>query len=151
MPLPLKPEENIYIDHKILDGTYSMPTMQAASDHYTIGYMVSGDRRWISTKAIRTSHAGDAGISKPHVYHRNCSMSDTPYDRYVIKVKTQIFQPIIDIIGEEELDFICSNYLHFTKDSQKIIHSMYEEMLQEYNKNTSYSQLILQGMVYKSP
>lgn len=149
MPLPLKPEENIYIDHKILDGTYSMPTMQAASDHYTIGYMVSGDRRWISTKAIRTSHAGDAGISKPHVYHRNCSMSDTPYDRYVIKVKTQIFQPIIDIIGEEELDFICSNYLHFTKDSQKIIHSMYEEMLQEYNKNTSYSQLILQGMVYK--
>lgn len=120
MPLPLKPEENIYIDHKILDGTYSMPTMQAASDHYTIGYMVSGDRRWISTKAIRTSHAGDAGISKPHVYHRNCSMSDTPYDRYVIKVKTQIFQPIIDIIGEEELDFICSNYLHFTKDSQKI-------------------------------
>ena len=29
MPLPLKPEENIYIDHKILDGTYSMPTKQA--------------------------------------------------------------------------------------------------------------------------
>lgn len=149
MPTPLKPDENVYIDHKIKDSVYSMPTMQAAPDHYTLGYMVSGDRRWISTKVIRTSHAGDCGISKPHVYHRNCSMSDTPYDRYVLKVRTEAFQPIIDVIGEKELDIICSDYMHFTKSSQKIIQAMYEEMLQEYTKNTKYSQIILTGMVYK--
>ena len=44
MPLPLKPGENIYIDHKIKEASYAMPAMQAAHDHYTIGYMVSGDR-----------------------------------------------------------------------------------------------------------
>ncbi len=149
MPTPLKPGENVYIDHQIKDGAYSMPTMQAAPDHYTLGYIVSGDRRWISTEAIRTTHAGDCGISKPHVYHRNCSMSDVPYDRYVLKVRIETFQPIIDKIGEDELNVICSNYLHFTKESQKIIQSMYDEMLAEYTKNSPYSQLILQGMVYK--
>ena len=126
-----------------------MPTMQAAPEHYTIGYIVSGDRRWISNEAIRTTHAGDAGISMPHVYHLNCSMSDVPYDRYVLKVRIEVFHPIIDIIGEEELNVICSNYLHFSKESQEIIHSMFEEMLQEYEKNSPYSQLLLQGMVYR--
>lgn len=53
MPLPLKPGENIYIDHKIKEASYAMPAMQAAHDHYTIGYMVSGDRRWIATDNIR--------------------------------------------------------------------------------------------------
>ncbi len=149
MPTPLKPGENVYIDHQIKEGSYSMPTMQAAPDHYTLGYIVSGDRRWISTEAIRTTHAGDCGISKPHVYHRNCSMSDVPYDRYVLKVRIETFQPIIDKIGEDELNVICSNYLHFTKESQKIIQSMYDEMLAEYTKNSPYSQLILHGMVYK--
>lgn len=149
MPLPLNPGENIYIDHQIKDGNYSMPTMQAAPDHYTMGYIVTGDRRWISTEAIRTTHAGDCGITKPHVYHRNCSMSDVPYERYVLKVREEAFQPILDIIGEDELNIICSNYLHFTKESQQIIQSMYDEMLNEYTKNSPYSQLILQGMVYK--
>ncbi len=149
MPLPLKPEENIYIDHKILEGSYSMPTMQAAPDHYTLGYVVTGDRRWISTETIRTCHGGDCGITPPHVYHRNCSMSDTPYERYVLKVRTEAFQPIIDIIGENELNRICMNYLRFTKDSQAVIRSMYDEILDQYTKNSPYSQLILQGMVYK--
>lgn len=33
MPLPLKPGENIYIDHKIKEASYAMPAMQAAHDH----------------------------------------------------------------------------------------------------------------------
>ena len=118
MPLPLKPGENIYIDHKIKEASYAMPAMQAAHDHYTIGYMVSGDRRWIATNNIRVCHAGDFGIAKPEVYHRNCPISDVTYDRYVIKVRTEVFEPIIQIIGHTQLDILCRNYLHFTKASQ---------------------------------
>lgn len=121
MPLPLKPGENIYIDHKIKEASYAMPAMQAAHDHYTIGYMVSGDRRWIATDNIRVCHAGDFGIAKPEVYHRNCPISDVPYDRYVIKVRTEVFEPIIKIIGHTQLDILCRNYLHFTKASQNEI------------------------------
>ena len=107
MPLPLKPGENIYIDHKIKEASYAMPAMQAAHDHYTIGYMVSGDRRWIATDNIRVCHAGDFGIAKPEVYHKNCPISDVPYDRYVIKVRTKVFEPIIEIIGHTQLDILC--------------------------------------------
>ena len=149
MPLPLKPNENIYIDHLIKEGRYSMPTMQAAPDHYTIGYVVSGDRRWISTDTIRICHGGDCGITPPHVYHRNCSISDVPYERYVLKIRIETFQPIIDILGENELNRLYQNYLRFTKESQKIIRSMLDEMLNEYTKNSPYSQLILEGMAYK--
>ena len=132
MPLPLKPGENIYIDHKIKEASYAMPAMQAAHDHYTIGYMVSGDRRWIATDNIRVCHAGDFGIAKPEVYHRNCPISDVPYDRYVIKVRTEVFEPIIKIIGHTQLDILCRNYLHFTKASQNEIQKMCDEMLYEY-------------------
>lgn len=149
MPLPLKPDENVYIDHQMKDGSYSMPSMQAASDHYTIGYLVSGDRRWISTETIRTSHAGDVGVCRPHVYHRNCSMSDVPYDRYVIKVRSETFEPVIKIIGQTEFDLLCRNYLHFTRESQTVIKGMCDEMLEIYRKAAPYSQLVLQGMVYK--
>lgn len=148
MPLPLLPDENVYIDHKVLFN-YSMPAMQAATDHYNIGFIVSGDRRWLSRDCVRTGHAGDIGIAKPDVYHRNCSMSDTPYDRYVLKIRTEIFQPVIDIIGQDNMNYLCSEYLHFTQESQNTIHDMFEEMLCEYNKKTPASQLILQGMVYK--
>lgn len=149
MPLPLNPKENIYIDHKIKAADYVMPSMQAAHDHYTIGYIVTGDRRWIATDNIRVCHGGDFGIARPDVYHRNCPMSDVPYDRYVIKVRTEIFEPIIEIIGHTQLDILCRNYLHFTKEAQACIKRMCDEMLLEYEHNSTYSQLLLQGMFYR--
>lgn len=111
--------------------------------------MVSGDRRWIATDNIRVCHAGDFGIAKPEVYHRNCPISDVPYDRYVIKVRTEVFEPIIEIIGHTQLDILCRNYLHFTKASQNEIQKMCDEMLYEYERNSDHSQLLLQGMFYK--
>ena len=123
MPLPLLPHENVYIDYKVLFN-YSMPAMQAATDHYNIGFIVSGDRRWLSKDCVRTGHSGDIGITKPRVYHRNCSMSDTPYDRYVLKIRTGIFQPVIDIIGQDNMNVLCSEYLHFTQEAQNFILEM---------------------------
>lgn len=153
MPNPLNANENVYIDHKIKAGSYSMPTMQAAFDHYTLGYIVSGDRRYISTETIRTTHAGDCGISKPHVYHRNCSMSDTPYDRYVLMVRCEAFQPIIDVIGQNELDALCSDYLHFSKSSQKVIQSMYENHIPSKNDKdiiyiNQFDERIQEALIY---
>lgn len=149
MPFPLKSDESIYVEHKIKDGSYSMPTMQAATDHYTMGYLVKGDRKWLSYERIGIAHSGDVGINKPNVYHRNCALSDTPYDRYLIKFRLEVLQPVIDIIGQSEFELLCSDYLHFTKASQKKIHAQFEEMLIEYNKHTPYSQIISQGMLQK--
>ena len=73
MPIPLSSNEIIHVDHKIKEASYSMPHMQAASDHYMLGYLVSGDRKWFSYENIKIAHSGDVGISKPNVYHRNCA------------------------------------------------------------------------------
>ena len=56
MPLPLKPGENIYIDHKIKEASYTMPAMQAAHDHYTIGiwYQVIEDGLQLITYVYAT-------------------------------------------------------------------------------------------------
>lgn len=102
----------VIVNHKLI--TLSAICIVDVLCAITIGYMVSGDRRWIATDNIRVCHAGDFGISRPEVYHRNCPMSDVPYDRFVIKVRPRIFEPIIEIIGQNKLDILCRNYLHFT-------------------------------------
>ena len=122
-----------------------MPHMQAASDHYMLGYLVSGDRKWFSYENIKIAHSGDVGISKPNVYHRNCAMSDIPYERYIIKFRLEALQPAINLVGQSEFDILCTDYLHFLPESQIKIKSQFEEMYQEYNNNTPYSQLILTG------
>lgn len=148
MPAPLNPNEIVYVERLTLNN-YSMPVMQAATDHYNIGFILSGDRKWISNEYIRIGHAGNVGISKPNVYHRNCAMSDTPYERYILKIKTEAFSPVLEIVGENEINRLCAEYLEFSKDHQRVIMSLFEEMLTEYKKKTPASQLVLQGMVYK--
>lgn len=149
MPIPLSSNEIIHVDHKIKEASYSMPHMQAASDHYMLGYLVSGDRKWFSYENIKIAHFGDVGISKPNVYHRNCAMSDIPYERYIIKFRLEALQPAINLVGQSEFDILCTDYLHFLPESQIKIKSQFEEMYQEYNNNTPYSQLILTGMLHK--
>lgn len=149
MPTPLKPGELIYVDHKIKPADYAMPSMQAAYDHYSMGYLVSGDRKWFSYETVQIGHSGNAGISKPNIFHRNLPMSDLPYDRYLIKFKIEVLKPVIDLIGEDNFDKICMHYLDFSLESSKNIEQQFEDMYQEYTKNTPYSQFILQGMLQR--
>ena len=67
----------------------------------------------LQTDNIRVCHAGDFGIAKPEVYHRNCPISDVPYDRYVIKVRTEVFEPIIQIIGHTQIRYSLSQLSTF--------------------------------------
>ena len=76
-------------------------------------------------------------------------MSDIPYERYIIKFRLEALQPAINLVGQSEFDILCTDYLHFLPESQIKIKSQFEEMYQEYNNNTPYSQLILTGMLHK--
>lgn len=44
MPLPLLPQQDFYITHRILPFDYAMPALEASTDHYGMGYVISGDR-----------------------------------------------------------------------------------------------------------
>ncbi len=149
MPIPLKLGEIIYVERKVKPSDYAMPSMEAAFDHYSLGLQVSGDRKWFSYKAIQIAHAGNVSIRKPNVFHRNLPLSDEPYDRYLIKFKFEAIQPVISLIGETNFDKICMHYLSFTPEKLPGIQQQFEDMLQEYQKKSEYSQFILQGMLQR--
>ncbi len=149
MPIPLKPGENIYVDRKVKPADYAMPTMEVALDHYSIGYLITGDRKWFSYSKIGISHAGDIGFQKPGIFHRNLPMSDVAYDRFLIKYRKETILPVIDCIGESEFDALHTEYLRFDPSSQAVLFPQFQAMLEEYEKNSPYSQLILQGMLQR--
>lgn len=149
MPEPLKANEWVYVDRKVRPADYSMPQMSAAPDHYTMSFIVSGDRKWFSYERIKIAHSGDVGISESGIYHRNCAMSDKQYDRYIIKFRLEVLKPLIDIMGQPAFDALCADYLHFTDEVRDRVHEMFEEMKVEYEKNSPFSQLILQGMLQR--
>lgn len=149
MPIPLKPSEIIYVDRKIKPSNYVMPSMKAALDHYSLGLQISGDRKWFSYETIQVAHAGNVGISKPNIFHQNLPLSDEPYDRYLIKFKFEAIQPVVTLIGDANFNNICMHYLSFSPENLFGIQQQFEDMLQEYQKNSEYSQFILQGMLQR--
>lgn len=149
MPTPLKPGELIQVGYALRPSDYAMPAMQAAYDHYSIGYMVSGDRKWFSYETIQIGHSGCVSIRKPNIFHRNLPMSDLPYERYHIKFKLEVIKPVIELIGENNFNKISMHYLNFPDNVRENIHQQFQAMYQEYERNSPYSQLILQGMLQR--
>ena len=148
MPKPLPPNIDIYVDRKCLPASYAMPAMEVSLDHYSIGYQVSGDRKWFSYDKVEIMHAGDVGLGQIHVYHRNLPMSDTPYDRYLIKFRREALQPVIDLIGEQVFEHMYHTHIcRFTKESQAKIQTQIQQMLEEYERDSPFSQFILKGML----
>jgi AraC-like DNA-binding protein len=149
MTVLLKPNENIYIERKKLDSNYVMPTMQAAMNYYTLSYLISGDRKWFSYDHIFISHAGNVGFGFPNILHRTFPMSDAPYDRFLIKYRIESLQPAIDLIGAGEFKKMCTDFLHFNKEGHQKIFQGFNDMLNEYNRHSPYSQFILEGMLQR--
>ncbi|MBQ7774792.1 MAG: helix-turn-helix transcriptional regulator [Lachnospiraceae bacterium] len=147
MPTPLKSGEDIYIDYKELPGSYAMPSMEAALDHYAIGYNLGGDRKYFTHTKIYYAHGETIGFALPNVYHRNMPMSDAPYKRFLIKYKKEVLQPVIDLIGENEFQALHMYYMHFSVESLSIIRPQFENMLAVYNSHSKYSQFILKNML----
>ncbi len=147
MPTPLKPGEDIYIDYKELPGDYAMPSIEAALDHYTLGYSLSGDRKYFTHTKIYYAHGETIGFGLPNVYHRNMPMSDTPYKRYLIKYKKEVLLPVIDLIGENEFQALHTNYMNFPEESLKLIRPQFENMLDIYNSKSNYAQFMLKNML----
>ncbi len=147
MPTPLKPGEDIYIDYKELPGDYAMPSMEAALDHYVIGYNLSGDRKYFTHTKIYYIHGETIGFALPNVYHRNMPMSDVPYKRFLIKYKKEVLQPVIDLIGENEFQALHMRYINLSEESLSIIRPQFENMLTIYNSHSEYSQFMLKNML----
>lgn len=147
MPTPLKPGEDIYIDYKELPGSYAMPTMEAARDHYAIGFNMGGDRKYFTHDRIYYARGKTIGFALPNVYHRNMPMSDAPYKRYLIKYKKEAVQPVIDLIGEKEFLSLHMEYMHFPEDAISDIKAQFDAMLSIYNEHGPHYQFLLKNLL----
>lgn len=148
MPFPLPDKKNITVQFKSLPAKYCMPAMQMATDHYSLGYLVNGDRRTITPLRAYVCHAGSVNTSLPFMPHRTLPGSDAPYEGYLIKFSEEIKSDFCEQIGKNIFDELYSqNVWYFSEESREKIKHMFHEMLEEYEKETVYQEVILHGML----
>lgn len=150
MPIKIPEGQNIMVSFRSMPGNYQMPAMEVATDHYNIGYLLSGDRRTITPTRSYTYRAGDVSMMPPYLYHRTLPGSDVPYTGYLIKFTPQFIQPFLDKVGKNIFDDLYEEKVcHFSEEMSGRIRDMFDEILKEYEKNAPYKEFILQGMLFR--
>ncbi len=150
MATPLSTDKHIWIKHRFFNADMSMESMEMATDHYEIGYTISGDRITITPTETYSFHAGNISMTPTYMYHKTIPGSDTPYESYLIKFSPTFIQPFMDVVGANVFnDLYEQRICSFTEDMQTILHQMFADMEAEYNKSTPYKHLILQGMLFR--
>lgn len=120
------------------------------SNHYEIGYTISGDRITITPFETYIYHAGNVSIIPTYLYHRTIPGSNVPYENYLIKFSVEFIQPLIDVIGQNVFNNLYEQRIcSFAKGVQPRIQQMFADLEEEYNKSTPYKNLILQGMLFR--
>lgn len=148
MPVSLKRNENFNIQHKRLAGDYKMNGLEIATDHYNIGYVVSGDRKTVLLDGYYTVHAGNVTMMAPYVYHRTVSLSEVPYERYQIKFSPGIVEPLIREIGQPAFDRLnACKVFALEEKTRQYMEQIFRDMCYEYNRKSRHMDLILQGML----
>lgn len=150
MPAPLPEGTHIYIVRRKLQPEYSMPSLQMATDHYTISYIISGDRRVITPLFNYSYHGGDVALAPPYVYHRTVPGSNVPYESIMIKFSPDFVTPLSEAVGQNVLDELYDRRVYqFSEENGKKIKRLFKEIHEEYQKDRPYREFILQGMLFR--
>ena len=145
MSLPLPEGQLFQITHRVLPADYEMPSLEIASDHYTIGYQISGDRTIITPNSIFTLHPGNVSTLAPYLYHRTVPASNEVYESILIKFSPLFVKPLTDRFGEQILDQIYARATNiFPVDMQTVIYGYFTHLLEEYDKESPYGDFRLQ-------
>ena len=145
MSMPMPADTHFYIEKKYLDYSYTMPTMEASSDYYELGYVLSGDRLIITPTCSYTLHSGYVGVMPPFIYHRSVPTSKLPYERYLIKFTPSFVSPLTDALGRNVLDEISSQLFNcFSPKTSSRILLYFEELLEIYQSDFRYGSFRLQ-------
>ena len=150
MPIRMPKGKMITIQKRDLPADYCMPQMEMAEEHYSLGYLISGDRHVITPMQQFDYHPGDVSLMPPLLYHRTVSHSSEPYISFLVKIAAEckedfcerVDRKIWDVLYEQK---VCS----FTSEQQEWIEGDLEDMLSVYSSEASYADAILQGMLYR--
>ena len=148
MPMPLPANTNFQIVKRSLDSGYTMPTLEASSDYYEIGYILSGDRLSITPNCSYTLNAGTVGTMPPFIYHRTIPLSNAPYKTYLIKFTPDFVRPLTDAFGLNILNEIYSRLSYrFPSEMRSRILLYFQEMLALYQSDSHYGGFRIQCML----
>lgn len=150
MAAPLPEGTRIYVECRCFSSDYAMSTMQMATDHYNIGYLISGDRKCITPTCSYSYHRGNVTFGRPFDYVRTFSESQQPYERILIKFSPEIIHPFVETFGQQNFDSLYEKHVcQFVPEVSEQILVLFWDMLTEYQKNVPYKELILQGMLFR--
>ncbi len=106
MALPLPQGKQFMITYRNLPGDFEMPSMEVASDHYSLGFIICGDRKVITPTMTYYLHPGYINALAPFVYHRTVPASREHYENYLIKFSPEYAQDFISTLGPQVMDNI---------------------------------------------
>ena len=106
MPLSIPGGKQYQVTHRNLPSDYAMQMLEAASDHYTLCFIINGDRRVITPTMNYVLHPGSATTMAPGLYHRTLSASGQEYESILVKFKYDFVKNFIDRLGNYIFDEI---------------------------------------------
>lgn len=150
MPLPLKPGYNFNFDRTKRPPYYEMASAEAYTDFYGLSYMISGERLIYSPSFTTITQAKDMVFIPKNIYRRTTYISNAPYERILLKFTDSFILELLNTIGIETFNELCAEHvIHFRDDTHKKIMSILDEMEKEWNSYSSYSELLLKGLLNK--
>ena len=150
MPYEMPGDALITIQKRDLASDFSMPQMEKAEKHYGLGYIISGDRRFITPYEQYDAHAGDVTAMPPGIYHRTFSLSKQPYINYLIKVSPVIAESFCRDVDKDIWDYVFEKKrFTFDKETRHRLELLMEDMVEIYDSKEPYAGELLKGLFYR--
>ncbi len=150
MPLDMPSDARITIQKRNLPADFMMPQLEKADRHYSLGYIISGDRRFITPYERYDVHAGDITAMPPGLYHRTISMSDKPYVNYLIKISPEIAESFCHEVDADIWNYVFDlKRFSFDETTHSKIENLLADMLEIFEGSASYSETLLKGLFYR--
>lgn len=150
MPLPLKSGYNFNFDRTIRPPYYEMSAADAYTDFYGISFMLSGERLIYSPNFTAIAQAGEIVFIPKNLYRRTTYISNSPYERIILKFNDLMIKELLEVIGRKAFDELCQEHvIRLTPSAQKKVLEILMEMEQEWKHYNEYSELLLKGLLNK--
>ncbi len=156
MALPLPKGKEFSITKRHLPSDYEMPSMEVASDHYEIGFLIEGDRRIITPTGTYSVHSGYISSIAPFIYHRTISLSTKEYISILMKFTPDFVKPFNDILGPQIIDSLFTNPLRtFSEKDREKIFDLANELLCDYDdigeyfEDNTYKRFKIQNKLFR--
>lgn len=150
MPLPLKPGYHFNFDRTTRPPYYEMAAAEAYTDFYGLSFMLSGERLIYSPNFTAIVQAGELVFIPKNVYRRTTYISNSSYERILLKYTDSMIEDLIEVIGQKTYDELCMEHvIRLSPEAREKVLGILMEMEQEWKNYNEYSELLLKGLLNK--